>query len=202
LLTTAEQAATGPARTQHIETIAAALNDQTRPLSTPQRIRMMERLRELDRNVRLPLQAALELSSEVAERGGLALEPGVFQHTALRDVWAFTSADGMTVLLFRLGRIEAMMHDLLHEVQPSGILFNTFAPDERADKEAIAAGAALPGWQLSFFEPIESLPVDDSGARRQTMAYMSIAATALAATVLLALVTGSAFRRQLRLARL
>ena len=44
----------------------------------------------------------------------------------------------MTVLLYRTGRIEAMMHDLLHEVQPSGILFNTFAPDERADMEAIA----------------------------------------------------------------
>jgi hypothetical protein len=73
-------------------------------------------------------------------------------------------------VLYRTGRFEAMMHDLLHEVQPSGILFNTFAPDERADKEAIAAGAALPGWQLSFFEPIESLPVDDSGARRQTIA--------------------------------
>jgi signal transduction histidine kinase len=87
-------------------------------------------------------------------------------------------------------------------VQPSGILFNTYAPDERADMEAITAGAALPGWQLSFFEPIESLPVDDSGARRQTMAYMAVAASALAATVLIAVVTGSAFRRQLRLARL
>jgi signal transduction histidine kinase len=202
LLTAAAQSEPGPARAQQIATIAAALNDYARPLSTPQRISMMQRLRDLDMNVRLPTQAALELSSEIAERGGLGLEPGVFQHTALRDVWAFTSADGMTVLLYRTGRIEAMMHDLLHEVQPSGILFNTFAPDERADMEAIAAGVALPGWQLSFFEPLESLPVDDSGARRQTMAYMAVAATALVATVLIAVITGSAFRRQLRLARL
>jgi signal transduction histidine kinase len=202
LLTAAEHSEPGAGRAQQIATIAAALNDYARPLSTPQRVSMMQRLRELDLNVRLPTQAALELSSEIAERGGLALEPGVFQHTALRDVWAFTSADGMTVLLYRTGRIEAMMHDLLHEVQPSGILFNTFAPDERADMEAIAAGTALPGWQLSFFEPLESLPVDDSDARRQTMAYMAVAATALAATVLIAVITGSAFRRQLRLARL
>ena len=202
LLTAAEHSEPGPARAQQIATIAAALNDYARPLSTPQRVSMMQRLRDLDPNVGLPTQAALELSSEIAERGGLGLEPGVFQHTALRDVWAFTSADGMTVLLYRTGRIEAMMHDLLHEVQPSGILFNTFAPDERADMEAIAAGVALPGWQLSFFEPLESLPVDDSDARRQTMAYMAVAATALAATVLIAVITGSAFRRQLRLARL
>jgi signal transduction histidine kinase len=94
------------------------------------------------------------------------------------------------------------MHDLLHEVQPSGILFNTFAPDEHADSEAITAGVALPGWQLSFFEPIEKLPFDDSGAHRQTMAYMAVAASALAATMLIAVITGSSFRRQLRLARL
>jgi len=108
----------------------------------------------------------------------------------------------MTVVLFRTTTIQSIMHDLLHEVQPSGILFNTFAPNEKADMEAIAAGAALPGWQLSFFEPLESLPVDDSGARRQTMAYVAVAASGLAATVLIAVMTGSVFRRQLRLARL
>lgn len=202
LLTAAEHEAPGPSRDRQIATIAAALNDYGRPIPTAQRMAMMERLRMLDRNVRLWTQAALELSSEIAERGGLALEPGVFQPTALRDVWAFTSADGMTVLLYRTGRIEAMMHDLLHEVQPSGILFNTFAPDEHADMEAIAAGTALPGWQLSFFEPIESLPFDESGARRQTLAYMAVAASALAGTLLIAVMTGSSFKRQLRLARL
>jgi signal transduction histidine kinase len=160
------------------------------------------RVRELESDVRAEIQPALDLSSEVAARGGLALEPGVFQQTALRDVWAFPSADGMTVLLYRTDTIESMMHDMLHEVQPSGILFNTFAPGERADMEAIAAGTALPGWQLSFFEPLETLPVDDSGARRQAMAYVAVAASGLAATVLIAVITGSAFRRQLRLARL
>ena len=202
LLTDAEHTDAGPSRNQKIAAIAAALNDYARPLPTTQRMTLMERLRMLDRNVMIPTQAALELSTQVAERGGLPLEPGVFQQTALRDVWAFTSADGRTVLLFTTGRIEAVMHDLLHEVQPSGILFNTFAPDQHADAEAIAAGAALPGWQLSFFQPIEQLPFDESGARRQTLAYMAVAASALAATMLIAVITGSSFRRQLRLARL
>ena len=161
-VTAAEQMEPGPAREQQIAQIAAALNDYSRPLSAGRRVMLMERLRDVDRNVKLPTQAALQLSTEIAERGGLALAPGVFQQTSLRDVWAFTSADGMTVILYRTGRIEAMMHDLLHEVTPSGILFNTFAPDEKADMEAIAAGPALPGWQLSFFEPLETLPVDES----------------------------------------
>ena len=185
--------------------VAAAaehLNDYVRPLSATGRDALMRRLRDLDRNVMLPTQAALSLSLEVASLGGLALAPGVFQHTALRDVWAFTSADGRTVLLYRTGRIEAMMHDLLHEVTPSGILFDTYAPDESADMEAIAAGTALPGWQLSFFEPIENLPVDDTAAKRQTMAYAAVAASGLAGTLLIAVITGQAFRRQLRLARM
>ncbi|HVG56173.1 MAG TPA: ATP-binding protein [Vicinamibacterales bacterium] len=160
------------------------------------------RLQTLDAALRPSLQPMVVLSSEVAARGGLALVPGAFQQTAVSDVWAFTSADRMTVVLFRTTTIQSIMHDLLHEVQPSGILFNTFAPNEKADMEAIAAGAALPGWQLSFFEPLESLPVDDSGARRQTMAYVAVAASGLAATVLIAVMTGSVFRRQLRLARL
>ena len=160
------------------------------------------RLQTLDAELRPSLQPMVVLSSEVAARGGLALVPGAFQQTAVSDVWAFTSADRMTVVLFRTTTIQSIMHDLLHEVQPSGILFNTFAPNEKADMEAIAAGAALPGWQLSFFEPLERLPVDDSGARRQTMAYVAVAASGLAATVLIAVMTGSVFRRQLRLARL
>ena len=160
------------------------------------------RIRELRPDIRTDVQPALDLSLEVAARGGLALEPGVFQQTALRDVWAFPSSDGMTVLLYRTDTIASMMHDMLHEVQPSGILFKSFAPGQRADMEAIAAGPALPGWQLSFFEPLDKLPVDDSGARRQTMAYVAVAASGLFATVLIAVMTGSAFRRQLRLARL
>ena len=201
-LAAAQAMPSGAPRQQHVRAIADILNDYARPLSSTERVALMGRLRDLDRNVMLRTQAALELSTEIAGRGGLGLEPGVFQHTALRDVWAFTSADGMTVLLYRTGRIEEMMHDLLHEVQPSGILFNTFAPDQKADMEAIAAGPALPGWQLSFFEPLENLPVDDSAMQRQKLAYTAVAASAFIATVLIAVVTGSAFRRQLRLARL
>ena len=160
------------------------------------------RLGSLDPELRPLLQPMVELSTRIAERGGLARVPGALQQTAARDVWAFTSADRSTVVLFRTASIESIMHDLLHEVQPSGILFTTFTPGESADMEAIAAGTALPGWQLSFFEPVDSLPVDDTDARRQTVAYVAVAASGLAATVLIAVTTGGAFRRQLRLARM
>ena len=160
------------------------------------------RLSSLEPALRQLLQPMVELSTEIAVRGGLARVPGALQQTAVHNVWAFTSADRSTVVLFRTTSIESIMHDLLHEVQPSGILFTTFAPSEPADMEAIAAGAALPGWQLSFFEPLDQLPVDDTSARRQTLAYVAVAASGLAATVLIAVFTGGALRRQLRLARM
>jgi signal transduction histidine kinase len=199
---TAESLMEGPTRRQAIDALAATLNDYARPMPPSQRITFMERLRALDRNVMLPTQAALQLSAELVDAGGLALAPGVFQQTALRDVWAFTSDDGMTVVLYRTGRIEAMMHDMLHEVTPSGILFNTFAPDEAADAEAIAAGPALPGWQLSFFESLDRLPVDDSAVKRRTMAYVAVAVSSLAAMILVGAIAGRTFRRHVRLARL
>ena len=163
---------------------------------------LASRLGSLDPELRGLLQPMVELSTRIAERGGLALVAGALQQTAVRDVWAFTASDRRTVVLFRTASIESIMHDLLHEVQPSGILFTIFAPGTPADMEAVAAGAALPGWQLSFFEPLDSLPVDDTDARRQTMAYVAVAASGLAATVLIAVITGGAFRRQLRLARM
>ena len=203
MLAAAEHSEPGPGRAQQIATIAAALNDYARPLSAPQRASMMQRLRELDRNVRLPTQASLELSLEIAERGGLALEPGVFQQTALRDVWAFTSGDGMTVLLYRTGRIEAMMHDLLHEVTA-----------RRGFSSTRSRRTSGPTWR-----PLPPAPRCPAGSSRSSSRSRRCRSTtrarggrrwrtwrwrprALAATVLIAVITGSAFRRQLRLARL
>ena len=97
----AEQLEPGPAREQLIARIAAALNDYSRPLGAGRRVMLMERC--ATSITKSAAQAALQFSTEIAKRGGLALEPGVFQQTSLRDVWAFTSADGQTVILYRTG---------------------------------------------------------------------------------------------------
>ena len=148
-----------------------------------------------------PLDDPLRLSLEVVEAGQPPRAPGTFQPTAIRDVWAFTSNDARTVALYRIDTMEQMLHDLLHEVTPGGIVFYAFTPsDADEDPEAIAAGMALPSWQLSFL-PTEDRDVAAAASRRRAV-YISVAGAGIAAMALLALVAGRTFRRHLRLARL
>jgi signal transduction histidine kinase len=182
-----------------IDARAALLNDYSISMLSSERLLRMTRLREIAPNVSIPTEAALRLSTEVVEAG---LPPGDvgFRPTAVPDVWALASHDRRVVGLYRTGRLEAMMHDALHEVAPEGITFIAFPPGIRADAEAIAAGGSLPGWQLSFF-PIDTRIVDAAARGRKTF-FIGIGAAGIAIVALLGLGAGSVFRRQLHLARL
>jgi signal transduction histidine kinase len=182
-----------------IDARAALLNDYSISMLSSERLLRMTRLREIAPNVSIPTEAALRLSTEVVEAG---LPPGDvgFRPTAVPDVWALASHDRRVVGLYRTGRLEAMMHDALHEVAPEGITFIAFPPGIRADAEAIAAGNSLPGWQLSFF-PIDTRIVDAAARGRKTF-FIGIGAAGIAIVALLGLGAGSVFRRQLHLARL
>jgi signal transduction histidine kinase len=187
-------------RQQHIDRLAALLNDYTLSMAASERLAVMSRLRTLAPNVRLPTEAALRLSMAVARAGRPASAPGHFRQTAIRDVWALASEDGQVIALYWTGRLEEMMHDLLHEVTPAGIRFIAFPPDVEGDPEAIAAGSSLPGWQLTF-QPLDRMLFDDA-ARREVIVYVSVAIAAIAAIVVVGAAAGRAFRRHLRLARL
>jgi signal transduction histidine kinase len=164
-----------------------------------ERLRQMDRLRAANPNVWLPEQAALRLSIEMTEAERLAPQAGVIRRTAIDDVWALTSADSRVIALYRTGRLEAMMHDFLHQITSPGILFVAFPPDETADAEAIAAGPWLPGWQVSFVatdEP-DSPPRDTRGT-----IYLAVGVAGLAIMTLIGIAAAQAFRRHLRVARL
>jgi len=183
-----------------VDRIATQLNDYSIPIAASERLAFIGRLRALSPNVRMPTEAALRLSMALAGAGRPAPPAGHLQPTAIRDVWAMSSSDGRVVALFWTGRLEAMMHDLLHQVTPAGIRFMAFPPDVEADAEAITAGVSMPGWQLSFF-PLATTPLDDAG-KRQAIVYVSVAMVGIALMAVLALAAGRSFRRHLRLARL
>jgi signal transduction histidine kinase len=104
------------------------------------------------------------------------------------------------IALYRTGRLEAMMHDFLHQVTPAGIVFIAYPPDQMGGEEAIAAGPWMPGWQLSF-HPLDMTPFD-AAARRQVIVYVSVAVGGIAAIAIVGAAAGRALRRQMRLARL
>jgi len=198
LLTAA--AAKGDARRPMVDDIAARLNDYSRPMAAPARLGFMTRLRQLSSNVSLPTEAALRLSLDMldAERPSPATD--VVRQTALPDVWALTSEDRRIIAFYRIGRVEEMMHDFLHQVAPSGIIFLAVPPDMRADSEAIAAGSWLPGWQLSFM-PIESSEFDEDD-RQHRLLYVSVALAGIGLIAIVGVAAAGSLRRHLRLARL
>ena len=198
LLTAA--AAKGDARRPMVDAIAARLNDYSRPMTAAARLGFMTRLRQLSSNVSLPTEAALRLSLDMldAERPSPALD--VVRQTATPDVWALTSEDHRVIAFYRIGRVEEMMHDFLHQVAPSGIIFLAVPPDMRADSEAIAAGSWLPGWQLSFM-PIESSEFDEDD-RQHRLLYVSVALAGIGLIAIVGVAAAGSLRRHLRLARL
>jgi signal transduction histidine kinase len=188
------------ARDAAVARLAATLNDYSVDMAGSERLALMERLRSHAPNVALPTEAPLRLSLTLARMPVAAPEPAHFQQTSVRGVWAFTSADGRTLALYWTGRIEALMHDLLHQVTPSGVRFIAYPPDVEADPEAISAGAALPGWQLTF-QPLDRTVFEDAG-RRQAALYVAVGGAGLAAIALVGVAVVGSFRRHLRLARL
>jgi signal transduction histidine kinase len=110
-----------------------------------------------------------------------------------------TSADQRTIALYRTGRLEEMMHDYLHQVQPAGIVFIATPPDVPSNAEAIAAGSWLPGWQVTY-QPIDPAPLDDAARGRRTM-YISVALAGVAVMTIVGVAGGGMLRRYVRLAR-
>ena len=163
-------------------------------------LRRMEEQRARDPNVRLPTQAALHLSIELADAEHTTPLADVMRETALPGVWALSSPNGRVVALYRTGRLEAMMHDFLHQVETQGIRFIAFPPDEPADAEAIAAGPWLPGWQLSFVA-MDTDVRNAALARRRAMT-VSAGLAGLAVIAFIGVAAGQSIRRHLRLAAL
>jgi two-component system phosphate regulon sensor histidine kinase PhoR len=192
--------AKGEARGPMIEAIAARLNNYGSSIHSSERLRLMTRLRQIAPNVSLPTEAALRLSIEMLDAERPAPMPDVVRQTAMPDVWALTSADQRMIAFYRIGRLESMMHDFLHQITPSGIIFLAVPPDMRADSEAIAAGSWLPGWQLSFM-PIESSEFDEED-RQHRAAYLSVAVAGISIIAIIGIVAAGSLRRHLRLTRL
>jgi len=187
------------ARAAGIAEIAAQLNDYTRHTPAPARLALMDRLRELERNVSLPTQDALRLSLDTIGAERLSAVPNVIRQTAIPDIWALTSEDTHVIALYRTGRLEAMMHDFLHQIASPGILFVAYPPEEPADREAIAAGPWLPGWQISF--AVLDGPSTVPGDHRGTV-YLAVGLAGVLVVTLTGVAVGQTLRRHLRVARM
>jgi signal transduction histidine kinase len=164
------------------------------------RLAEMDAQRARDPQVFLPTQAALRLSIELVDAERPSPLPDAFRETSLPGVWALPSIDARVIALYRTGRLEAMLHDFLHQVETEGVAFIAFPPGERADGEAIAAGPWLPGWQLSYVPLTDAAPT--AGATRRRTIYVVVALAGVAIMLLIGTAVAAGLGRHLRLARL
>lgn len=189
-----------PERSTRAERLAALLNDYGVSMASAQRLFVMGELRRMMPKIRIPTEDALQLSTQVIESGGPPHHPGAFRPTLMKDIWALSSANRRVIGLYRTAHLQAMLDDALRQLAPQGIRYTTYPPDAGGDQEAIAAGPALPGWQVSF-AVFDSSPISAAWHGR-LLTYLWVGFAAIATIALLGVIAGQTFGRQFRLARL
>jgi signal transduction histidine kinase len=190
-----------PSRPARARQLASLLNDYRVSIPAAQRLFVMGELRGLARDISLPTEDALRLSTQFVEGGTPTPDPGAFRPTLTPDVWALLAADRRVIGLYRTRTLQALIDGALAQVAPRGIRFVAYPPDASGDHEAIAAGPSLPGWQISFVTASNAYQVD-AAARGRLLTYLWVGFAGIATVALLGVIAGQTFGRQLRLARL
>jgi signal transduction histidine kinase len=136
----------------------------------------------------------LEADRPMAGRGG------VLRPTSVRDVWQLTSPNGRAVGLYRTQTVKLANDAVLRDQTSPVVEFVSLAPGEATDDEAIAIGAALPGWVMTFIVRDPAAFAPQALVRRSS--YLAIALLAIGAIALIVALIGGTARRQARLAAL
>jgi len=183
--------------------MAVALNaDDGPPMPSGQRLFLMDELRGLaPQAAKFPsypaeLLAEQFLEGERARPGDAALEA-----SGLGGVWKLTSPARRVIALYRTATVVSLMKSVLEERGSSpSVQFRVSPPGVPGAGEAVAAGAMLPGWQISFV--VLDARAQEEAARRRTTAYVWLGCAVVAAMAIGGLFAGQYFRRQTRLNRL
>ncbi len=187
-------------RATEIQRLAAMVNDYGLPLPSAQRAFLMEQLRVLQPETSLPTFDAEQLALSFLERDRPAASGAGLQSTAVPEVWQFASANGRVVGLYRTATIVGLLERELKEPSSASVSFQLIVPGQPGSENAIAIGATLPGWEVTFATNDPAAAASQARSRRNR--YLSIAAIAIVMIVAAAIAIGGAARRQARLASL
>ncbi len=169
----------------------------TLPVPSTQRLFLMDELGATG----FPTYGAERIAAQFLEAGrarrgggaGSALEPA-----GIPNLWKFTPARTSVIALYRTSTATAAMRSLSAGLNV-GLLVLSPGSTASANDDWMAAGSALPGWQISLSVPRQDF---DERARRRIASYIWIGLLAIAVVAISALVAGQALRRQWRIARL
>ncbi len=169
--------------------LIAMLNDyDTIRMPAAQRLFLMDEVR-----APYPTYDAERLAAQFLEADGSRANTSGLQPTRVPGLWNLSGA------LYRTTTVLAAMHGILDD-GGKGVKFTAVPPGAPSGAEAIAAGAMLPGWQLSV--SIVDPRLMENAARSRMASYLWVGYLVIGAMAITGLLAGQSFRRQMRLARL
>ncbi len=169
--------------------LIAMLNDyETIRMPAAQRLFLMDEV-----PAPYPTYDAERLAAQFLETDGSRANTSGLQPTRVPGLWNLSGA------LYRTDRVLAAMHGILDD-GGKGVKFTAVPPGAPSGAEAIAAGAMLPGWQLSV--SIVDPRLMENAARSRMASYLWVGYLVIGAMAITGLLAGQSFRRQMRLARL
>ena len=184
-----------------IRRLSAMLNDyEHTAMPAAQRLFLMDEVRALSPNAAFPTYNAERLAAQFVEAGELHAGGSGLHATPVPDLWKLTAKSGRVIALYRTEAVLAAMGTLLDRNGSRSVKFSAVAPGAGSTGEAIAAGAMLPGWQLSL--TVVDTRMMEEAARSRIATYLWVGYLVTGAMVLAGLVAGQSFRKQMRLARL
>ena len=184
-----------------VQRLAAILNNYNGPpMVSAHRLFLMSEVHALATEANFPTYPAQLLAEQFLEAERARPGDASLEASGLHDVWKLTSPNHRAIALYRGTTVVSLMERVLAEQSASRSVRFTVAPPGAPAGEDIAAGAMLPGWQMSF-SLLDGRSVEEA-VRRGTGAYIWLGCAVVAATALAGIFAGQFFRRQAQLNRL
>ncbi len=164
------------------------------PIPSAQRLFLMDELGASG----FPTYAAERLAAQFLESARVPTGESVLQPAGIPGVWKLTPTGSHVIALFRTSTAIAGMQSLAAGLN---VRLNITPPGSslpQAD-ESMAAGTAMPGWQISLVMPTQNF---EATARRRIASYVWFGLLAIAVIAISALVAGHLLRRQWQIASL
>ena len=181
--------------------LSAMLDDYTNtPMPAAQHLFLMNEVLAMSPNTAFPTYDAERLAAQFIEADDLRPGGAGLQATHLQDLWKLVPKSGRVIALYRTSSVLAAMNTLLDDGAAKGVKIAAITPGVQPTGEAIAAGAMLPGWQLSL--TVVDTRMMEEAARGRMASYLWAGYLVIGAMAITGLVAGQSFRKQMRLARL
>ena len=169
--------------------LVSMLNDyDTTRMPAAQRLFLMDEV-----PASYPTYNAERLAAEFLEADGSRVNASGLQPTRVPGLWKLSGA------LYRTATVLAAMRGILDD-GGKGVKFAAVPPGTTSGDDAIAAGAMLPGWQLSI--SIVDPRLMETAAHSRMASYLWVGYLVIGAMAIMGLLVGQSFRKQMRLARL